>query len=197
LVAVTIVAVVLCVLGTGGIYLRRAYLRHLEESEQLIVRYSGTVSPTVIAVARKFEWHFHYPGADGVFGQTSQKDMSTSNPVGLDYTNVHSQDDLITRELVLPCGSSVLIKSRSADVIHALGKLHGDFELDATPGVNNEAMLDTPSSPTSGTLRCVQLCGAGFKDHHAPFKFVTSEEFAKWLEEQPTVAETAAELLGK
>ena len=155
----------------------------------------------VTAVARKFEWHFHYPGADGEYGRTSLREISVTNPVGLDFKDASAQDDLITRELVLPCETEVLVATGSVDVIHALGNLHGDFALDATPGVNNEAVLYTPSSPTSGTLRCVQLCGAGFKDHHAPYKFVTSEEFEKWLKEQPTAAETAAkpasELPGK
>jgi cytochrome c oxidase subunit 2 len=191
---VAIVAVVICVLGLGGIYLRRLYMEYVQQREEFIAAYSGTstASFTVTAVARKFEWHFHYPGVDGVYGQVSQKDMSTTNPVGLDHTDPQAQDDVITRELVLPCGSGVQIFTRSADVIHALGKLHGSFELDATPGVHNESLLQTPTTPASGTLRCVQLCGAGHKDHHAPYQFVTLPDFEKWLSEQPTVAQTTA-----
>jgi heme/copper-type cytochrome/quinol oxidase subunit 2 len=94
----------------------------------------------------------------------------------------------VTGELVLPCGVDVLVKAYSADVIHTLGNLHGTFQLDAIPDVNSDALLATPASPTSGTLRCTTLCGSHHKDHHAPFRFVSDLNYESWLNTQMKAA---------
>jgi cytochrome c oxidase subunit 2 len=134
--------------------------------------------------AKKYSWHFHYTGADGKLGKTDNSLITTHNLIGLDRSDPHSKDDLVTSELVLPCDTTTELITSSADVIHAIGQFHGDMELDATPGIAERITFKTPATPFAGRLRCVQLCGPGFKDHHAPYRYVNLNEFQRWLSQQ-------------
>lgn len=136
-------------------------------------------------VAKKFSWHFHYAGADGKFGTTDFSLATLDNPIGLNLQDPRSQDDIVSPELVLPCDTKIELIVTSADVIHCLGEFHEKMAIDAIPGVKGRETFQTPVEPTSGTLRCVQLCGPGFKDHHAPYRYVDAAAFAAWLKAQP------------
>jgi cytochrome c oxidase subunit 2 len=135
--------------------------------------------------AKKYAWHFHYAGADGKLGDTDNSLVTADNPVGLNHYDPRSKDDLVSNELVLPCNTQVELITGSADVIHALGEFHEKMEIDATPGVMERGFFQTPVKPANGTLRCVQLCGPGFQDHHAVFRYLSAEEFDQWLSQQP------------
>jgi heme/copper-type cytochrome/quinol oxidase subunit 2 len=202
---VTMIVVTVVALAMGSLYIRRLYQRHLTEMEMEIrtamVGYAGTPIGTgpgarvpleVHAFTRKYEWHFQYPGPDGEAGATSPELVTKENPIGLDSSDPHAQDDVVTNELVLPCDETVRMLPHSADVIHTLGNLHGAFALDCTPGIHEGAILQTPAAPTSGALRCTTLCGAGHKDHHAPFRFVSSSDYEDWLKAKQTASRAVA-----
>ena len=198
---VTIAAVVLVSLAMGALYMRKLYRRHVQEAELIMAGYSGPLPGSgagmgaafdVQVFARKYDWHFHYAGPDGVFGATSPKLVSKENPIGLDPGDTHAKDDFVPRELVLPCGPDIRLLSHSADVIHTLGQLQGTFELDCIPGVPGHALLHTPSTPVSGTLRCTTLCGANHKDHQAPFRFVSDADYEGWFNAKVTAVGNAA-----
>ncbi len=148
---------------------------------------SSRPTPALTAVkvrvlAKQFSWHFHYPGPDGVFGASDPFNQSTEkNPLGLDFKDPAAADDLYSTELVLPCSVEAGIFLTSADVIHALGHLEGTYQEDADPGRYNETFLRTPTLPRTGTLRCVQLCGADYEHHHSPYRFVLQADFDLWL----------------
>lgn len=144
--------------------------------------------------AKKYSWHFHYAGKDGKFGDTDNSLISAGNPIGLNLHDPRSKDDIVSFELVLPCETQVELITGSADVIHALGHFHGEMEIDAVPEIEERGTFLTPAEPVSGTLNCVQLCGPGFKDHHAPYRYVETTTFEKWLSAQPTLSE---EILSK
>jgi len=135
--------------------------------------------------AKKYSWQFHYTGPDGKLGKTRHPLISATNPVGLDLSDPHSKDDFVANELVLPTGTWIELITGSADVIHALGEFNSDMKVDATPGVTERLVFRTPAHPVSGTLRCVQLCGPGFKDHHASYRYVTTSDFTHWQSAQP------------
>lgn len=134
----------------------------------------------VQVLAKQYSWHFHYPGDDGRFGATAPTAMTKLNPLGLNPNDPASKDDLHSSVLVLPCKSSITLFLTSADVIHSLGHFYNGIETDAIPGTEIPISLQSPSNPDSGTLRCVQLCGSGNKDHHAPYRFVGLKDFTIW-----------------
>lgn len=179
---VTIVVTVLVTIALGVLYYFRFVERFL--AEYSTATHTVDSAFEVQAHARKFDWHFHYAGPDGLFGATSPTHVRTDNPIGLDPSDPHAYDDIVTTELVLPCEVSILIRSHSTDVIHTLGKLQGSFALDCIPGVPADALLQTPTSPASGTLRCTTLCGAGHSSHHAPFRFLSEADYESWYEAQ-------------
>lgn len=134
--------------------------------------------------AKKYTWHFHYAGTDGKLGDTDNSLITAENPIGLNNFDPRSKDDLVSSELVLPCDTQVELITSSSDVIHALGEFHEKMTIDATPGIEESGFFQTPDKPTTGTLRCVQLCGPGFKDHHAAYRYESAEEFRQWLSTQ-------------
>ena len=72
----------------------------------------------VRVVAEQFAWNFHYPGADGVFGPTSPEFIDDTNPIGLDFDDPTSFDDLFTiNQLHVIKDMPVLLELRSKDVI--------------------------------------------------------------------------------
>lgn len=139
--------------------------------------------------AKKYSWHFHYAGADGKLGDTDNSLITGENPVGLNLLDPRSKDDIISSELILPCETQVELITGSADVIHSLGHFHGEMEIDAVPEVAERDSFKTPGKPVSGTLSCVQLCGPGFKDHHAPYRYVVAATFEEWLSAQQPLSE--------
>src|SRR6266567_8833544 len=74
----------------------------------------------VEVVAQQFQWNFHYPGRDGVFGRTDPKliDDSSLNFIGLDETDPNAKDDAVTTAIAIPSGRPVELILRSKDVIH-------------------------------------------------------------------------------
>ncbi len=147
----------------------------------------------VQVMAKQFSWHFHYPGPDGNFGAADIERISPSNPLGLDFSDPASADDFHTRELVLPCDRVIELRITSADVIHSLSILDGDFRQDAIPGRYIPSYLQTSTSPRSGRLRCVQMCGEGHDDHHAPYRFVSEPAFSSWVSKQAATSNAQQE----
>ena len=45
----------------------------------------------VHAIGQQFNWNFHLPGPDGVFGRRDLALVSNSNPIGLDQNDPHSK----------------------------------------------------------------------------------------------------------
>src|SRR5215207_417072 len=58
----------------------------------------------VHVVAQQFQWNFHYPGRDNVFGHTDPKLIKDSdlNYVGLDANDPNAKDDSVVPVLVVP-----------------------------------------------------------------------------------------------
>ena len=78
----------------------------------------------------------HYPGADGIFGKRDVNlvDVAT-NPVGVDWTDPNSEDDIITvGELRVPVNKPVIVNISSKDVIHSFGLNQMRVKQDAIPG---------------------------------------------------------------
>ncbi len=50
----------------------------------------------VHAVAQQFQWNFHYPGPDGVFGRRNPEFITGNNPLGIDPNDPAGQDDIVS-----------------------------------------------------------------------------------------------------
>ncbi len=158
---------------------------------------------TVRVVAEQFAWNVHYPGGDGVFGRVDVEFMDPqTNPVGLDWSDPHAEDDIVTvNRLYLPVNRPVIVQLSTKDVIHSFGLPHMRVKQDAIPGmaipvwfkptVTTAEMRRIKGKPDFDyEIACAQLCGIG---HYRMRGFVTvleEDEFEAWLAEQaPAVAD--------
>jgi cytochrome c oxidase subunit 2 len=138
----------------------------------------------VKVTAEQFAWNFHYPGKDGIFGRTDPKLMNNSgNSLGIDMTDPHAKDDIITlNEFHIPIHQPVIVELSSKDVIHSFTINVLRVKQDVIPGMLIPIHFEATAKGT-GTydISCAQLCGLG---HYRMQGFVyldTPEEYAQWL----------------
>jgi cytochrome c oxidase subunit 2 len=111
-------------------------------------------------VAQQFQWNFHYPGKDGVFGRTDPNliDDSALNYIGLDQTDPNAKDDVVHSVVAVPVGRPVELTLRSRDVIHNFWVPQLRFKQDLVPGMNIHVHF-TANRPGKYELACAELCG--------------------------------------
>jgi cytochrome c oxidase subunit 2 len=88
-------------------------------------------------IAQQFQWNIHYPGEDGIFGQTYADSVNDGdqNFIGLSREG-HGADDIITmNQLHIPKGKKVKIRLSSRDVIHSFALPEMRVKQDAIPGM--------------------------------------------------------------
>ena len=192
-----IVGIVMLVVGISigySIAIARLFIDTHDTMREIASDVAAANSEVKVRVlAKQYSWHFHYPGDDGVFGATATDAISEDNHIGLNRSDPAAADDFVTSELVLPCDTTVALIITSADVIHGIGHLEGDFEEYAIPGMDTIKALTTPKSPREGRLKCVQLCGPGHANHHAPYRFVNQADYNNWSSERSSTARQAKE----
>ena len=94
--------------------------------------------PLVIELyAQQFNWKARYGGADNTLGLANVRliDINKANILGLDEADPNAQDDVITTELHLPVGRTVLFKMRSQDVLHSAYMPHFRAQMNCVPGM--------------------------------------------------------------
>jgi cytochrome c oxidase subunit 2 len=90
----------------------------------------------VEVTGHQFGWEFRYPGADGFFGKKNYKLTSGTNPLGVDFTDSASFDDIhVSGTMHIPVGVPVKLIINSQDVIHDVGLPHFRMKMDAVPGI--------------------------------------------------------------
>ena len=114
----------------------------------------------VEVVAQQFQWNFHYPGNDGVFGRTDPKliDDSALNFIGIDETDPNAKDDSVTAALAIPVNRPVELRLRSKDVIHNFWVPQLRFKQDLVPGMEIKVHF-TANRVGRYELACAELCG--------------------------------------
>jgi cytochrome c oxidase subunit II len=147
---------------------------------------------TIRVVAEQFAWNIHYPGADGVFGRTNVKLVSSSNPLGLDVTDPNAKDDVATmNQLHLQVGRPVVIQITSKDVIHSFSLPYMRVKQDAVPGMQIPIHF-TPVKTTAGKetwdIACAQLCGLGHYKMKGSYQVHSKADFDKWIAAETPVA---------
>ena len=111
-------------------------------------------------VAQQFQWNFHYPGTDRVFGRTNPSliDDSSLNFIGLDEADPNAKDDAVHSVLAIPAGRPVELLLRSKDVIHNIWVPQLRFKQDLVPGMVIRVHF-TANTPGKYELACAELCG--------------------------------------
>jgi cytochrome c oxidase subunit 2 len=114
----------------------------------------------VHVVAQQFQWNFHYPGPDHVFGRTRPEKISdeTINYIGLDADDPASKDDTVTQTLVTKADAPVQLILNSRDVTHSFWVPQLRFKQDAVPGLDVKVHF-TPKVVGQYEIACAELCG--------------------------------------
>jgi cytochrome c oxidase subunit 2 len=145
----------------------------------------------VRVIAEQFAWNVHYPGPDNIFGKTDVSHVSSSNPVGLDVSDPHAKDDIVSlNQFYMQVNRPVIVNISSKDVIHSFALPYMRVKQDAIPGMQVPVHF-TPVK-TSGAekweIACAQLCGLGHYRMRGEYHVQTKEEFEAWLASQTPVA---------
>ena len=129
----------------------------------------------------QFAWYFRYPGTDATFGITHPQLVAPGegNPLGLDPTDPHSADDVISSELVLPANHEIDLRLNAQDVIHGVSIPGLRLKQNAVPGQIIHVHF-TPTVPGTYAILCTQLCGLGHYRMNATLRVVTPDEFTAW-----------------
>lgn len=146
-------------------------------------------------LGQQWQWGFRYPGKDGVMGTSDAKFVDSDNPFGLNLDDPNGQDDILIEgdDLHLPLGRPVKALLRSIDVLHDFYVPQFRAKMDLVPGQVTFFWF-IPTRTGSFEILCAELCGVG---HHVMRGTVIVEEetvYQAWLDEQPTFAESLAQI---
>ena len=142
----------------------------------------------VHAIGQQFNWNFHMPGPDGVFGRRDIGLVTPSNGLGLDPNDPASKDDLVfIGELHVPKDRPVIIELSSKDVIHNFALPHMRSAQDAIPG-QIIPMWFKPVKTGTFEVVCGQLCGYGHYSMKGSLVVDEPAEYQAWLKEKAELA---------
>ena len=143
-------------------------------------------------VGQQFNWNFHLPGPDGVFGRRDIALESNTNPLGLDPTDPAGKDDLVMlNELHVPVDRNVVIDLQSKDVIHNFCLPAMRIAQDAIPG-QIIPMWFKPIKTGTYEVVCGQLCGLGHYSMKGSLVVDTPADYQAWLKERAELSASPA-----
>ena len=148
-------------------------------------------------VAQQYAWNIHYPGPDGIFGDSKPELVDeVSNPIGLDRSSAGASDDFFTiNQLHIPVNRKIRIDLTTKDVIHSFKLPELRVGQDAIPGMSipihfeatmtsKEFLAEMEGTPREGKgleIACAQLCGLGHYRMKGYLSIDTDEEYNDWL----------------
>src|SRR6266481_6534865 len=138
---------------------------------------------TIIQITgEQFLWNFHYPGADGQFGRTDPKLITSTNNIGIDRSDAAAKDDIVSVGIMhVRVGKPVRVRLRSKDVIHSFFLPNFRLKQDAVPGMAIEVWF-TPNKPGQYEIACAELCGLAHYRMKAALTVDESEaKYNEWL----------------
>jgi len=134
-------------------------------------------------IAQQFQWKFHYPGQDGIFGKSDAVFIKSSNPLGLDPSDPAGKDDIYSPgELHLPVNRPAILEITSMDVIHSFSFPAMRVAQDAIPGLRTPIWFK-PVKIGEYQIICGQLCGSGHYNMLATVEVQSQEDYDAWLKE--------------
>jgi cytochrome c oxidase subunit 2 len=143
----------------------------------------------VHVIGQQFNWTYHMPGPDGQYGRRDAALATNENPVGLDYNDPASRDDIVVLgELHVPVNRPVIMEISSKDVIHNFDLTNMRIAQDAIPG-SIIPMWFKPIKTGTYEVICGQLCGLGHYSMKGSVVVDTAEDFQNWLKERSEFAQ--------
>ncbi len=150
-------------------------------------------------VGKQFNWMVRYPGKDNELGKRDFRKINDANNIlGLDWSDPHNADDIISQngELHVVVNKPVKLLINSRDVIHDVGLPHFRLKMDAVPGITTtlwfipsittEQMKEITKNPDFVyEISCDQLCGKGHYSMRGTVIVETQAEYDKWMASQP------------
>jgi cytochrome c oxidase subunit 2 len=138
---------------------------------------------TIKVVGQQFQWNFHYPGPDGIFGRQSPDLISSSDQVGLDYSDPHAKDDIVSlNEMHVPVNHNVILEITSKDVIHSVAIQQMRIGQDAIPGSEIPIWFKPVKIGTYEVI-CAQLCGLGHYAMRGTLVVDSEADYKSWLDD--------------
>jgi cytochrome c oxidase subunit 2 len=177
---------------------------------------------TVELYAKQFDWTARYPGKDGKLGTTDYRQISGSNSVGMDTSDVLGNDDvLVKNEFHIPVGKEIELLMRSRDVIHSAYLPHFRAQMNCVPGLvtafkfkpikTTEEMRKDPyviqmmaginkqrelegKEPVvfDYVLLCNKICGASHFNMQMNVVVESEKDYNEWLAKQKPVKAMAS-----
>jgi cytochrome c oxidase subunit 2 len=151
-------------------------------------------SQVVEITGHQFAWEFRYPGKDGVLGKKNYKmtDAGKGNPLGVDWNDAASHDDLHTNQMHVVVNKPVKLVINAQDVIHDVGLPHFRMKMDAVPGIpttlwftpkwtTEEMKVRTGNPNFVYEIACDQICGKGHFSMKGTIIVETQQEYDKWM----------------
>jgi cytochrome c oxidase subunit 2 len=146
----------------------------------------------VHAVGQQFNWNFHMPGPDGIFGRRDVNLVSNNNPLGIDPNDPASKDDLtFTGELHVPVDRPVIVEVSSKDVIHNFALPAMRIAQDAIPG-SIIPLWFKPIKTGTYEIVCGQLCGLGHYGMKGTIVVDSPADYQAWLKERTELSGNTA-----
>jgi cytochrome c oxidase subunit 2 len=159
---------------------------HMEGNTSLEIGW--TVAPLIFVVI------FAYWGAYSL-AETRRVDPNALvvNVRGSQWVWVFEYPDtgILSEELHLPVDQQVVLKMRSADVIHSFWVPEFRIKQDVVPGRITEYRV-TPSLIGDYKVRCAELCGTSHYSMESAVIVESQEEYDAWISEQTAIAQERA-----
>ena len=170
------------------------------------------------ATGVQFYWSMRYPGPDGLLGRKDFRLISGANPLGLDWTDPKTHDDIIVNDVTLPVDQKVRVRITARDVLHDFYLPQFRVKMDAVPGLPTYFVF-TPRKTTKEwrrglseypeyqeidpesdeglplwqtrdfELACAELCGKGHYSMKRTVTIMEQEDFDTWYAEQSSYYE--------
>lgn len=137
----------------------------------------------VRVVGEQFKWTYHYPGLDGKFGRVDAALISSTNDLGIDYTDPNAYDDFVAPVLKLPVDRPAVLNIGTKDVIHNYAIVPMRVQQDAIPG-KEISMWFTPVKVMETSVVCAQLCGEGHANMIGTLEVIPQEDYSTWAQAQ-------------
>ena len=165
-----------------------------------LVIWGDVVTPPDDAVeievlARQWNWSYRLPGEDGQLGAVAVSHTNEDNPLGIDPSDPFGRDDIIVYDPVLhlQIDQPVTFLLRSNDVLHNFTVPQFRVKMDFVPGQVSYIWAE-PTVEGSYDLLCEELCGVGHYAMRGRVIVDNDEQYATWIADQPTFADTQAGL---
>jgi len=138
-------------------------------------------------LGQQWQWSYRLPGQDGRLGLSDTRNVSATNPFGINPDDPNGRDDVLVEAdyLHLPIDKPVKMLLRSVDTVHDFYVAEFRAKMDLIPGVVTYFWF-TPTRTGQFEVLCAELCGTGHPYMRGGVIIDTEANYLAWLEQQPT-----------